>query len=208
MSTARHSQSVCQARGGRRARFLRNRRASPAGESWRNARQPLDSTSLPSSTYAARPMALHFVCEGHRLGGLCRSCESTLCGIRRARPAPFESVVRSECGVGETLQESSTELVDVVRDDSPPLAGRSLMPQRFPAHRPAVHGLESLEQDISTFATATALIEGAHDETEALKVVQSRLQVRRLDLRVWLHIALLQSREPNLAADSTCMPAM
>src|SRR5665647_518559 len=30
------------------------------------------------------------------------------------------------------------------------------------------------------------------DETEALEVVQSLLQVRRLDLRVWLHIAPLQ----------------
>src|SRR5665647_3355576 len=87
-------------------------------------------------------------------------------------------------------------------------ADRGEMPQRFPAHRPAVHGLQSLEQNISTFAPATALIEGAHDETEALEVVQSLLQVRRLDLRVWLHIAPLQSREPNLAADSTCMPAM
>ena len=52
------------------------------------------------------------------------SAALTLCDIRRGTPASSRASVRSwsECGIGETLQESPTELVDVIRDDSPPLA--------------------------------------------------------------------------------------
>src|SRR5665647_828389 len=113
MSTARDSQSVCQARGGRRARFLRNRRASPAGESWRNARQPLHSTSLPSSTYAARPMALHFVCEGQLLGGPHSIHLSIIlnCGVDRAGTigSPVYRTVYGRCSGAQNRQVAVEE---------------------------------------------------------------------------------------------------